>query len=187
MTTWRDVPTWSTGGNDLHNDCSVVAAFANWRDLWQTLLGRDTTPVSEVECLAEYRRLTGFDAYHPLDDRGVFLNSVLDDMVVNGCFGDPLWKPSAYHEIALEQVPAALVAYRALPMWVNLPIDGNDDPVFADDPYQVARTAPHAVLLVEWSDMATFITWAQPQAVSLAWLARFFGQAFAVERPIFDA
>lgn len=177
--TWRDV-LWSLGGNDRFNDCSVVAAFANWRNLLAAIYHRDLEPVSEVECLTEYRRLTGFDQFHPLDDRGVFLDTVLRDMVVNGVFGDPLWTPPGFHAVEAEQIPAALKLYHGLPCWGMLRLDADGEPVFDDQP----SDKPHSTLIVDYVDnRLALITWGTVIWVPWEWWAVNGKQAFAVEVP----
>lgn len=172
MTPWRDVPQWCDGGNTRYGDC-FFAMFGNYFALTTGEVMTD----GEVE--NAYSAMAKFSPLNPATDHGVVFETGLEYLRTKGWPPDPVivirsWARTNDLAGTIARHGAAFVAL-ALPM--NATGDGYD---FTDD--ALVRNAPgvygHAVLLVD-AGPPVFITWANPQGVSEAWLAE-YGRAYEV-------
>ena len=172
MTPWRSVQQWCDGGNTKFGTC-FLAMFGNWFALTTGEVMTD----GEVE--NAYSQIAGFSPLDPATDHGVAFEIGLEYLRKNGWPPDPSitvtsWAPTSNLAGTIARRGAAF-GYLELPM--NAARDGYD---FSDD--ALARKAPgeygHAVLIVDASP-PVFVTWANPQGVSDAWLAA-YGRAYEV-------
>lgn len=178
MIQWRNVQKWCLGANDEFGTC-FWAMCGNMI----ALLGKGVMSDGEIENAA--RQMTGFDPYVQATDRGENLDAGFQWIQTNGWPGDPTLKISSFRPINQNEVYETIERTGFAPTWLMLPklADGSDYD-FSDS--ALARGAPgvdaHAILPVEeYTTGVTFITWAQPQHVSLAWAQRYFRGSFAVE------
>lgn len=179
MATWHDVD-WSKtlGGNDKYGDCTFVT-LANLIDI-----ERAPEIVSEAETERFYTVETGWTAENDGAGTGAALAVVLSDWCANGWPSDPMLKPSGFHAIAFDQIPAWLPTAKGVPAWLMLP-EGVEEGTYDFSDSALLRQAPgvfaHAVLIVDVTggDL-TFITWAAPQTVSLEWAKVYFKGFYVV-------
>ena len=168
---WRDVKKWCMGANDEFGTCAY-AMVGNQR----IMLGDAVMGDGEIENAA--RELEGFNPYIKATDKGINVE-VLFNFLKDGWPGDPMLQVTSWSRVAVNSV--ADMGNTGAPSWLLIPMtaDGTDYD-FTDD--ALRRRAPgkyaHAVLSVELSTLGlTFITWAEPKTVSLAWAREYF-QAF---------
>jgi hypothetical protein len=104
----------------------------------------------------------------------------------DGWISDPLLKPTEFHAITPDEIPATIRDYGAAYAWWLLPRDQNGDWDFTDMAVIDAETpiGGHAMLIVG-SEPGWYyvVTWATIKRVSAAWVRAYLGGAFAVSLP----
>ena len=187
---WRQVPTWSLGGNDRYGDCTFVS-LANFHDLVTAVAGKPEV-MMEAEAEHFYAVEAGFNSQDASTDRGEVLKKVLAYWAENGWPGDAELKPKDWGSCTHDQADGIITRYGAYFAWVMLPHTADcEDWDWSDD--ALARNAPgegaHAILVVEKTPVGrVVITWAEPQGVSDAWWARYAQpDAFWAEHPKWPA
>jgi hypothetical protein len=165
---WRSIPSWCLGANNRFGTC-FFAMFGNWLALHTG----EIMPDGEVENAA--REMEGFNPYDRATDHGEMMQAGIDYILANGWPGDPTLKPARVDGIDPAGVVAAVQRYGCGFAGLALPPDQD----FSDAALSEQGTEGHAVFVVEATpDQVTFITWAYPQTVSMAWWLRFARQLF---------
>lgn len=168
MTAWPDVPEWCEGGNDKWGVC-FFAMFGN--RLAQTT-GQIMPP---AEVISAARVIEHLNVLDPSTDRGEVMEDGLNYIQANGWPPDPLLRVRFWRRITRGEIAASLAAGMMVGAAIGLPMNADrTDYDFTDG--AVARKAPiafgHAVDVVE-AEPFVFITWANPQGVTDAWVDQY--------------
>ena len=70
------VDRWPMYANDIYGDCTCAAA-AHMIDSWRDNAGEDAHHLTDIDVLAAYSAITGFDPLCPWTDRGAYMLDVL--------------------------------------------------------------------------------------------------------------
>lgn len=180
---WRNVESWSLGGNDEVGDC-VFCTTANYTDLLETARGTpQVVPEAEVEHW--YAWETGWTRANPASDKGEILEKMLQHWRDHGNPSDPVDRITEYHTV--NDIPAAIEEYGAVFAWCLLPMR-DDDWDFSDGALEadIPGTGAHAVLIVG-SDAGTLwiVTWGEVREISAMWWQRYgqLREQFVVVHP----
>jgi hypothetical protein len=173
MKTYLDVPKWSGIENIREaGDCGIVEC-ANVLNFWNALRGQPGT-VSAAEDLANYHKANGWRKCDPSTDRGIILETFIQDWCRQGWFGDPYLTPRGYEPVT-DRV-AGLKRFGVLAASVAL----TETESFGDDALVLPPKSGHGVCMVA---PLIIVTWTKLQGYSEAWWAKFGRQMFGLIPP----
>lgn len=186
------VLNWGVLGNNIWGDC-VCAGNGHIIEQQTALGGGDETIVTDVEVLAEYSRVTGFDpnagapGQNPTDN-GALIQDGLADLRKNGLAGEKIAAYARINQADVTEVKTALAELGALSLGVNLPQSALDQ-FDAGQPWTVSGNATivggHCVTCFGYdADYVYLVSWGRVAPATWEWMAAYCVEAWAVVSPM---
>ena len=184
---WREykVPSdqWGMFGNDTIGDCTC-ACIAHMLMLVTAHTGTMIVP-SESDVITAYSAVSGYDPSTGANDNGAAITDVLNYWQTNGISGHKIlgWAEIDYTNI--DQIKQAIWLFGGVDLGVNI-AQAAMEQFSAGQSWEVVPDdggieGGHSIPNFGYgSDGTNCITWAQRQAMSWVWFAKYVEEAYAV-------
>lgn len=174
---------WGMMANDRVGDCTCASA-GHFVQAWTKLSCDKEVVLSDVQVLAAYSAITGYDPKKPDTDQGAVEMDVLDHWRKKGIGGHKIEAHAIVETSSEYQVKLAIYLFGGIYAGVELPVSAQTQKVWTVVPGP--HSAPgswggHAVPVLGYdAHRATCITWGAPLKMTWGWWKKYADEAHAV-------
>jgi len=186
-TDWlSDVVNWPMYLNDRYGDCTCAAA-GHMIQAWSTYGQGSTATISNMDVLAAYEAVSGFDPNDPSTDNGAVMQEVLGHWRKNGIGGHKILAFAEVDVTNIAEVKAACYIFGTVYIGIDFP-DSAMDQFNNEEPWEVvsgARVEGGHAINVGFYDTNTYklVTWGAVQEMSQAFWDKYVEEAWVVIGP----